>query len=167
MALVDEYSKEELELLVEQSFSFKDLLAKLGYGTYTGKNYETVKKRLNHYNISTAHFTYSKPRPMTNEEIFINNSTASQNTVKRAILKQGLIPYKCEQCGLLPFWNNKPLVLTLDHIDGNHFNNQLTNLRWLCPNCDRQQDTFGFKNKIKKEKNKIIIPRKNYEGELK
>ena len=53
----------------------------------------------------------------------------------------------CSICGQKPFWNGKPLTLTLDHIDGDNTNDVLTNLRWVCPNCDRQLDTFGSKNK--------------------
>lgn len=44
---------------------------------------------------------------------------------------------------------NKPLTLTLDHANGNRMDNRLENLRFVCPNCDRQQDTYGSKNKIR------------------
>ena len=54
--------------------------------------------------------------------------------------------YKCSICGQEPFWNGKPLTLTLDHINGKNHDNELSNLRWVCPNCDRQLDTFGYKN---------------------
>jgi 5-methylcytosine-specific restriction endonuclease McrA len=49
----------------------------------------------------------------------------------------------CVECGQTSTWNNKPLVLQLDHIDGNSDNNQLSNLRLLCPNCHTQTETFG------------------------
>ena len=51
----------------------------------------------------------------------------------------------CSECGLENTWNNKPLVLQLDHIDGNSDNNYPTNLRLLCPNCHTQTENFGSK----------------------
>ena len=50
---------------------------------------------------------------------------------------------KCIECGQEGTWNNKPLVLQLDHIDGNSDNNFPSNLRLLCPNCHTQTETFG------------------------
>lgn len=51
----------------------------------------------------------------------------------------------CSECGQPNTWNNKPLTLQLDHIDGNSDNNQLSNLRLLCPNCHTQTVTHGSK----------------------
>ena len=44
-------------------------------------------------------------------------------------------------------WQGKPLELRLDHINGDHFDNNLTNLRWICPNCDSQLDTYCGRNR--------------------
>jgi hypothetical protein len=60
---------------------------------------------------------------------------------------------KCSECPTGNVWNNKPLVLQLDHIDGDSDNNYPTNLRLLCPNCHTQTDNFGCKgqgNRYKK-----------------
>ena len=60
----------------------------------------------------------------------------------------------CTECGQEPIWNNKPLVLHLDHIDGNSDNNFPENLRLLCPNCHTQTDTYsskGMGNRYKKD----------------
>lgn len=49
-------------------------------------------------------------------------------------------PYKthkigfCELCGFLP---KHACQLDVDHIDGNHLNNELSNLQTLCANCHR------------------------------
>lgn len=53
----------------------------------------------------------------------------------------------CAICGMLPEWNNKPLVFILDHIDGHASNNRRENLRCICPNCDSQLDTYKRRNK--------------------
>lgn len=61
---------------------------------------------------------------------------------------------QCTECGQEGIWNNKPLVLQLDHIDGNSDNNLPNNLRLLCPNCHTQTETFGnggLGNRYKKD----------------
>lgn len=49
-------------------------------------------------------------------------------------------------CGLGPTWNDRPLALQLDHIDGDATHNGLENLRILCPNCHSQTRTFAGRN---------------------
>lgn len=53
---------------------------------------------------------------------------------------------KCAECGIIS-WNNKPIRLWVDHIDGNATNNNPLNFRLVCPNCDCQTNTFGSKNR--------------------
>lgn len=48
---------------------------------------------------------------------------------------------KCQGC-FLSTWLEKPLVLEVDHIDGNNKNNTIDNLRVLCPNCHSQTPTW-------------------------
>jgi endogenous inhibitor of DNA gyrase (YacG/DUF329 family) len=60
----------------------------------------------------------------------------------------------CEECGQSSIWNKKPLMLQLDHIDGDSDNNFPSNLRLLCPNCHTQTENFGSKgqgNRYKKD----------------
>lgn len=53
----------------------------------------------------------------------------------------------CSVCNILPVWNDKPLNLVLDHINGIPNDWRLENLRLVCPNCDSQLPTFKNKNK--------------------
>ena len=76
---------------------------------------------------------------------------------------------QCAECGQESVWNNKPLVLQLDHIDGNSDNNEISNLRLLCPNCHTQTETFGNAgngNRYKKntKRNKYLQEYKSMPG---
>lgn len=72
---------------------------------------------------------------------------------------------KCFECGQDGTWNNKPLVLQLDHIDGDSDNNFPKNLRLLCPNCHSQTENFGSKGKGSRYKK--ITKRNQYIREYK
>jgi len=66
--------------------------------------------------------------------------------LKKRLLKERIFENKCQNCGIVE-WNGNPLVMHLDHIDGNSHNHKLENLRMLCPNCHSQTDTYCGKNK--------------------
>jgi len=66
--------------------------------------------------------------------------------LRRALLESN-VKEKCDICGIISYWNDKPLVLQIDHKDGNPLNNRLENLRFLCPNCHSQTSNWGRKIK--------------------
>lgn len=148
---ISELSKDELKKIVESSQSLHEVLSKTGYSSCSGTNRETVKKKINEYNISTDHFRKGNKNGLKRspDNIFIYNSSATQAVLRRWFLKGNYIPYKCSICGLGHIWQGKELSLTLDHINGDNKDNRMENLRWVCPNCDRQLETFGSKNKRK------------------
>src|SRR5262249_19062621 len=43
-------------------------------------------------------------------------------------------------------WNDKPLILQLDHVNGNSSDDRLENLQLLCPNCHSRQESTGGRN---------------------
>ena len=53
---------------------------------------------------------------------------------------------KCLHCGI-DKWNEKPITLEIEHIDGNADNNAEKNVCLLCPNCHSQTPTYKAKNK--------------------
>jgi uncharacterized protein YhdP len=66
--------------------------------------------------------------------------------LKNRLISERIKENKCEVCGIFE-WNNRPLIMQLDHIDGNSHNHLLENLRLICPNCHAQSETYCGKNK--------------------
>lgn len=69
----------------------------------------------------------------------------SNSTMARRYLieKYGNLCFTCKNTT----WNGEQIPVTVDHIDGNYRNNNLSNLRLLCWNCHAQTETFGIKNR--------------------
>ena len=145
--ILSKFSKDEIVEIVDSSISKRECCKKLGYASI-GDNWKTVERKLKELNISYDHFTgrAKNQKKRDNNNIFILNSDANQAVLRRHFLKENFVEYKCSICGLKPVWKGKPLSLTLDHINGIRNDNRLNNLRWVCPNCDRQLSTFGSKN---------------------
>ena len=67
----------------------------------------------------------------------------------RKHIKRYLIHKKGHVCSICNryTWNNQPIPLVCDHIDGNSNNSNLNNFRLVCCNCDAQLPTYKSKNK--------------------
>lgn len=81
-----------------------------------------------------------------NEDVLKIGSTYARHALKKRILKQKLLNYKCSICENPGEWQGKKLSLQLDHINGVQNDNRLENLRFICPNCHSQTETYAGKN---------------------
>lgn len=77
-------------------------------------------------------FDLTLPLPLNN-----NFTIRNRKYLKEYIQRKNLIPYRCDICGLSE-WQNEPLALELDSIDGIFNNFDLNKIRFLCPNCFSQ-----------------------------
>jgi hypothetical protein len=154
-------SKNDMQILVEKSSTFSDILRNLGL-SHKGGNCKTLKNVLNFHNISFDHIkqgrnstsgkNFSLPK-VSLDDILIENSSYARVHLKARLIKEGLLENKCYLCNSDPTWYDKPLVMVLDHINGISDDNRKENLRLLCPNCNSQQQTFAGRNKISRSSN--------------
>ncbi len=136
---------------VRSSSSIAGVLRALGRAL-VGTNYAFVKREVKRLGLDTGHWKGGGPQAskFTAAELLIVDNYRPRNLVKRLVLREELIPHTCAECGLGSEWQGKPLVLRLDHKNGIRNDDRLENLRFLCPNCDSQTDTFCGRNKASK-----------------
>ena len=153
----NKYNKESLEIAVLGSLCVADICRKLGLRT-NGNNHKTIKKYLSLYKIDTSHFLGSKlgtlklnefksKTKICLEDRLVEKSEYPTTKLKTRLIKEGILENKCNNCGNLGNWLNKPLVLQLEHKNGDHHDHRLENLELLCPNCHSQTDTWGNKRR--------------------
>lgn len=157
---IDNFSDDEIYNFIKQSKSFRQLMIKLGFSTKGSGDYVYVKNQLNNRKIKYECLLRLKSsngatlvlneigkiiEKYSNTEVFIENSKLSRDLVKKRIITQKLLPYVCAECGLIDSWNDKPLVLQLEHKNGINNDNRLENLCFLCPNCHSQTATYCSK----------------------
>lgn len=87
----------------------------------------------------------SAPNKKTFDELS-QVSTVASHRLRLRLLEEGIKEHKCECCGNTE-WMGYPIPLELHHKDGNHFNNELSNLELLCPNCHAQTDNYSCKKR--------------------
>jgi|Wag4MinimDraft_6_1082665.scaffolds.fasta_scaffold17691_1 hypothetical protein len=71
-------------------------------------------------------------------------SNLTHSRLKRLLIETH--GHKCQICNLAS-WMDQKIPIEMDHIDGNSSNNELSNLRLICPNCHAQTPTYKAKNK--------------------
>lgn len=152
---------DQFQELLNTSNSFVDILIKVGLDPYNG-NHKTLNHRIKEEGFDISNLeknrrknqerhikSLSKKRTYRLEDILVENSTFDRKNLKNKILEYKLLPYKCSICNNIGEWIGEPLSLQLDHINGINNDNRIENLRFLCPNCHSQTETFsGKRNKV-------------------
>lgn len=146
--------KEHLTKLVKECSSLAEILRKQGKSA-SGTAISILKSKLDEYEIPYFFMrTKNIPKQIPLFEILKKDRPYSSCKLKERLISAGLKEDVCEICGQKTMWNKLPLTLQLDHINGNHNDNRLENLRIVCPNCHTQTETFG--NKRTKPRNHCV-----------
>ena len=133
-------SEEEIREVIASSTNWSECCRKLGLQAMTGsqthfKN-KCVQMGIDHSHFvrwqKTNHGGGTEARPI--EDYLSNAFPISSDKLKKRLFKLKLKEQKCEVCNLVE-WYGKLAPLELDHIDSNHFNNNLENLQIVCANC--------------------------------
>lgn len=166
----DKVQDSQFKSIIESGKKWSDILNVFGYST--AKPLDDIKNKCNRLHIPYGHIendtdSMKRKKSYTLEEICIANSWYSNcSKLKQRLHKELGWEERCMICKL-DKWNNKPIPLEIDHINGKHFDHRLDNLRFLCPNCHAQTNTYKGKNmfnRISKSVENIPECNKNSSG---
>lgn len=144
------YTEDRLADAVAQSFSIAGVMRILQIKPAGGSHFH-VSKRIKKANLDTSHFTrraHNRGKRYTKipAELILVKRSPSESRTRPHMLRRALIEIgtkeACSECGAGTLWQEKLLVLHVDHIDGDASNNVRENLRFLCPNCHSQTSTY-------------------------
>jgi hypothetical protein len=141
------YDRDRLSSLIKQSISFSDVCRLLNKKP-VGGTITNMKLMCDRMGIDYSHMTgsaHNKGKPAKNrikalERLVMGDSMdhrVSASKLRKSLFELG-VEYKCNCCGIVN-WNGFPLVLEIDHIDEQYWNNTKENLQFLCPNCHAQK----------------------------
>jgi len=148
------WNKALVELAVQQSYSYSDVLIKLEMPVRSG-NFNTLKRKIEQYQINTSHFNpllsdgnknRIKNGPVLLADILEGkHPTYSTNELRKRLIREHIKEHRCESCNNTK-WMGQTIPLELNHRDGNSSNHVMINLELLCPNCHALTPTYKGRN---------------------
>jgi hypothetical protein len=137
----------------ERTKSFTRTLRALGCATHCGAR-NSLRKRLEMLGVDVSvtnrrRFVDAQGNLIYDEIFKKHEKKQSTHPIIKGMLEMG-VDYRCAWCGIGNEWNGKSLTLQIDHINGDNSDNRIQNLRFLCPNCHSQTETWCSKNMKRK-----------------
>ena len=86
-------------------------------------------------------FRRNKPN-WSDNEVYCEQSLLPRHQLRRRVLTDNFMPYRCACCKNEGEWLDKILTLEVEHKNGINDDNRKSNLEWLCPNCHSQTPTY-------------------------
>lgn len=158
---------EDIIRVIKKCYSKNDVLTTLGYNK-SSNQYKLLNKIIKENNIDISHFRNRSEEALRlyregvlskikTEDLFTENSKSSRHIVKKRMINENIIEYKCSICGNTGEWLGNKISLILDHINGINNDNRIENLRFVCPNCNATLPTHckgskGLEPKVDKRK---------------
>ena len=107
--IMRQYSKEWLQELCLNSYSYAEVLEKAGRKQGGGAQ-QTLKKKIAEWEIDITHFTGQRWQASPNQmpqvrekydlnEVFCKNSPVTQKVLRGYVERHKVLEYKCETCG--------------------------------------------------------------------
>jgi predicted RNA-binding Zn-ribbon protein involved in translation (DUF1610 family) len=144
-------TKEQMIEVLRCSKSMREVILSFGLQPNGSGGYRNIKKKILELGLEIPKYNYFgegyRKLRHSDEIVFCENSNFPRQHLKKRIIKENLIEYKCENCGNDGMWFDKKLSLHLDHKNGINNDNKIKNLRFLCPNCHSQTSTYGGKSR--------------------